>query len=124
MRERPGLLRWGLLLVLAFCVVLMHHVPAQQHEQTHAPQPPAAVAMHAGAAEHHEQPAPAPDDHGALHLCLAIMLGFLVLLLPQLSRAIRAAAVLPRYLTAALPALLPPPLPVPRRLAALCVLRR
>ncbi|WP_143121719.1 hypothetical protein [Saccharopolyspora antimicrobica] len=118
MRERPGLLRWGLLLVLAFCVVLMHHVPAQQHEPAHQ----SAAAVQTAAVEHHEPPA--DSGHGALHLCLAIIAGFLVLLLPQLRRALRAAAELPRGLAVALPVLLPPPLPVPRRLAALCVLRR
>ncbi|KAA5838136.1 hypothetical protein ABT337_05440 [Saccharopolyspora hirsuta] len=118
MRERPGLLRWGLLLALALCVVVMHHVPAQ-HEQSH---PPETAVVQTAAAEHHHPPA-APD-HGALHLCLAIVVGFLLLLLPQLRRILRAAAELPRNLAVVLPVLVPPPLPVPRRLAALCVLRR
>lgn len=116
-RERPQLLRWGLLLALAFCVVLMHHVPAQ-HESAHQP----AAAVQTVAVEHHEPPA--DSDHSALHLCLAIIAGFLVLLLPQLRRILQAAAELPRGLAVALPVLLPPPLPVPRRLAVLCVLRR
>ncbi|MER7013581.1 hypothetical protein ABT324_19365 [Saccharopolyspora sp. NPDC000359] len=118
MRGRPGLLRWGLLLALALCVVVMHHVPAQ-HEQSH---PPEAAVVQTAATEHHEPPA--TPDHDALHLCLAIVAGFLLLLLPQLRRLLRIAAELPRALLVVLPVLVPPPLPVPRRLAALCVLRR
>lgn len=130
-REHRDPLRWVLLLVLALGVVLMHHVPAQAHEPA-----PVAAAAHAvghspvtahtdhapvAQVEHHGHPA--SPGHAALHLCLAIVVGFLVLLLPRLRRAARAVAGPPRALVAAPPALAPPPVPVPRRLAALCVLR-
>ncbi|GAA4617516.1 hypothetical protein [Saccharopolyspora hordei] len=141
MREHRDPLRWVLLLVLALGVVLMHHVPAQAHEPApvaaaahavgHSPaaahavghSPVTAHTDHAPVAqvEHHGHPA--SPGHAALHLCLAIVVGFLVLLLPRLRRAARAVAGPPRALVAAPPALAPPPIPVPRRLAALCVLR-
>ncbi|MCI2421745.1 hypothetical protein MOQ72_30345 [Saccharopolyspora sp. K220] len=119
MRARSELIKWGLLVVLALCVVLMHHVPAQ-HDQAH---PPAAVATHSAMAAEHSAPSPMPD-HGLLHLCLAIAAGFVLLLLPLLRRIASALAEPSRLLMRTALEQLRPPTPVPRRLAVLCVLRR
>jgi hypothetical protein len=126
-------MRWGLLVVLALCVVLMHHVPAE-HDQAH---PPAAVATHAAMTTEHAQPpaaavvmttehgeSPAAPDHGLLHLCLAVVVGFLAFVVPLLRRASGASAELPKRLVLASLDRFRPPTPVPRRLAVLCVLRR
>ncbi|GAA0503552.1 hypothetical protein [Saccharopolyspora thermophila] len=118
MRVRSEILRWGLLVALALCVVLMHHVPGE-HDQPH---PPAAAAHHVAPVEH--DPGPAAPDHGLLlHLCLAVLTGFVVLLLPLLHRALRAAHERGDHLVTAARDLFRPPTPVPRRLAALCVLQ-
>ncbi|WP_148272033.1 hypothetical protein [Saccharopolyspora spinosa] len=120
MQARSRLVRWGLLVVLALGVVLMHHVPAQHHES----HPPAAVAMHhAGMPAGHGEP-PAAPDHGLLHLCLAIAAGFIALLLPLLHRIASALAESPKPLAITAFTHFRPPTPVPRRLAVLCVLRR
>ncbi|WP_190823231.1 hypothetical protein [Saccharopolyspora pogona] len=118
MQARPRLVRWGILVVLALGVVLMHHVPAQHHES-----PPAAAAMHAGMPAEHSEP-PAAPDHGLLHLCLAIAAGFIALLLPLLHRIASALAETPKPLAITAFTRFRPPTPVPRRLAMLCVLRR
>ncbi|QIZ33665.1 hypothetical protein [Saccharopolyspora sp. ASAGF58] len=139
MQARSRLVRWGLLVVLALGVVLMHHMPAQHHE-SHPPAAPAAAAMHAGMpTEHSEPPAaaamhagmpterrelPAAPDHGLLHLCLAIAAGFIALLLPVLHRIASALAGTPKPLAITAFTRFRPPTPVPRRLAMLCVLRR
>ncbi|MBB5157672.1 hypothetical protein [Saccharopolyspora phatthalungensis] len=120
MRIRSELMRWGLLVVLALCVVLMHHVPAQHDHAHHAP---AAVATAAMPTPDHGEPPPAPD-HGLLHLCLAIIAGFFALLLPFLRRIASGFAELPGLLARTALDRFRPPTPVPRRLAVLCVLRR
>ncbi|MEV0697214.1 hypothetical protein AB0I53_04755 [Saccharopolyspora sp. NPDC050389] len=119
MQARSRLVRWGLLIVLALGVVLMHHVPAQHHQ----PHPPAAVAMHTAMPAEHNEP-PAAPDHGLLHLCLAIAAGFIALLLPLLRRIASASAETPKPLAITAFTRFRPPTPVPRRLAVLCVLRR
>lgn len=113
---RTRALRWTLLLVLTLGVLLMHHVPAQ-HDSHHAQH---AVAAHAQV----DSPDSAPDGHGALHLCLAIAASFLALVAPRLRLVIGTPSDmsfprLRRTLERARP-----PDPLPRRLAALCVLRR
>lgn len=118
-QARSRLVRWGLLVVLALGVVLMHHVPAQ-HDQPH---PSAAVAMHSATPTEHGEP-PAAPDHGLLHLCLAIAAGFIALLLPLLRRIASASAENPKPLAITAFTRFRPPTPVPRRLAVLCVLRR
>lgn len=113
---RTGALRWILLLVLALGVLLMHHVPTQHdsHPTQHA------VAAHAQA----DSPDSAPDGHDALHLCLAIAASFLALVAPRLRLLIGTPSEmsLPRLRRTLEQAR--PPDPLPRRLAALCVLRR
>ncbi|MEV0053404.1 hypothetical protein AB0H34_23245 [Saccharopolyspora shandongensis] len=119
MQARSRLVRWGLLVVLALGVVLMHHVPAQHH-QSH---PSAAMATHSAMPTEHSEP-PAAPDHGLLHLCLAIAAGFIALLLPLLHRIASASAENPKPIAIRAFTLFRPPTPVPRRLAVLCVLRR
>lgn len=119
MRVRSELMRWGLLVVLALCVVLMHHVPAE-HDQAH---PVAAVATHAAMTTEHDE-SPVAPGHGLLHLCLAIVVGFLAFAIPLFRRILSASADLPIRLVLASLDRFRPPTPVPRRLAVLCVLRR
>ncbi|GAB2678026.1 hypothetical protein GCM10027271_43750 [Saccharopolyspora gloriosae] len=68
--------------------------------------------------------APAMPAHDPLHLCLAILAGLAMLLLPLLGGAIRPVPVVAG--SAAVPVRSRPRAPpsVPRRLALLCVLRR
>ncbi|MEU6264480.1 hypothetical protein [Saccharopolyspora shandongensis] len=122
MQARSRLVRWGLLVVLALGVVLMHHVPAQHH-QSHQSHPSAAMATHSAMPTEHSEP-PAAPDHGLLHLCLAIAAGFIALLLPLLHRIASASAENPKPVAIRAFTLFRPPTPVPRRLAVLCVLRR
>ncbi len=139
--------QWWLLTVLAFGVIAMHHTPlAHADEARHAP-PPAASSVEQGqsshgvdrqlpagagensAGENSASTASAADDHpaeghGFLHLCLAILAGaaavFALLVqkgpLPSLRSWVRSA-IRPGIWR------FRPPLPVPRRLALLCVLR-
>ncbi|TDC87089.1 hypothetical protein E1161_26340 [Saccharopolyspora aridisoli] len=113
---RTGAFRWALLVALALGVVLMHHVPAQHHSH-HAGH----VGVHAQVEASDDA---APDGHDALHLCLAIAASFLVLLAPRLRMAavVTAEMFVPRIWRTLQRAR--PPDPSPRRLAALCVLRR
>ncbi|MEB3371231.1 hypothetical protein [Saccharopolyspora mangrovi] len=115
---RTGALRFALLLALALGVVLMHHVPAQH--DAHHPQHSAA----AHAQVEISDDSAAPDGHGALHLCLAVAASFLALLAPRLRLLLGTIAemLLPRLRRTLERAR--PPDPLPRRLAALCVLRR
>ena len=133
---RTGALRWTLLLVLALGVLLMHHVPTQHVPTQHAPahhvsaQPVPAqhdshqVQRSVSAHAQVDSSDTAPDGHGVLHLCLALAVTFLALLAPRLGRAVGAPVEvsLPRLRRTLERAR--PPDPLPRRLAALCVLRR
>ncbi len=132
---------WGLLAVLVLSVVVMHHAPMHgttttpapastsapvsagpgtpQTPHGHDPDEPRAAPETATGHKHLQ----APSDHGMLHLCLAVFAGLALflaaakgLLLPALPP--RAG---PRMRTAL--GWLAPPVPVPRRLARLCVLR-
>ncbi|WP_406690427.1 DUF6153 family protein [Saccharopolyspora sp. ID03-671] len=115
---RPTALRWVLLLALALGVVLMHHVPAQ-HDSHHS-QHTATAQVQVAASEHDD----GSHEHDLLHLCLAVAASFLALLAPRLRADLGVIAEMPpprfrRTLERARP-----PDPLPRRLAALCVLRR
>ncbi|SFS89312.1 hypothetical protein [Saccharopolyspora flava] len=115
---RPTALRWALLLVLALGVVLMHHVPAQHEPHRHPATAQVQLTSELTASDH-DSPA-----HGLLHLCLAVAASFLALLAPRLRADLGVIAEMPpprfrRTLERARP-----PDPLPRRLAALCVLRR
>lgn len=114
---RTGAFRWALLVAIALGVVLMHHVPAQ-HDAHHA-QHTAGVHVQVETSDD-----AAPGGHDALHLCLAVMATFLVLLAPRLrlTVVVTAEMLLPRNRRTLQRAR--PPDPLPRRLAALCVLRR
>jgi len=114
---RTGAFRWALLVALALGVVLMHHVPAQ-HDAHHAPH---TVGVHAQVNASDDA---APAGHDALHLCLAVAASFLVLLASRLRLAVLVTAemLIPRIRRTLQRAR--PPDPLPRRLAALCVLRR
>ena len=128
---RTGALRWTLLLVLALGVLLMHHVPTQ-HAPTHHVSAQPVPAQHdshqvqrsVSAHAQVDSSDTAPDGHGVLHLCLALAVTFLALLAPRLGRAVGAPVEvsLPRLRRTLERAR--PPDPLPRRLAALCVLRR
>ncbi|MFC7339975.1 hypothetical protein [Saccharopolyspora griseoalba] len=109
------MLRWILMAVLALGVAAMHHVPSQ-----HA-QPQIAATAHAEHPSPAEHPEPSPTGHDLLHLCLAVAVGFLVLLAPRL----RLLALAPIEARRARPQAEAVPLapPTPRRLAELCVLR-
>ncbi|MCX2729369.1 hypothetical protein OOZ19_03880 [Saccharopolyspora sp. NFXS83] len=124
--------RWVPLILLVLGVVVMHHVPA--HSAAHRAPSTAHAASGAGLAEHEMTAAslgapvavagaPSMPAHDPLHLCLAILAGLALLLLPLLGNAIRPVPVLAG--SAAVPVRSRPRAPpsVPRRLAELCVLR-
>jgi hypothetical protein len=114
---RTGAFRWALLVALALGVVLMHHVPAQ-HDAHHAQH---TVGAHVQVQASDDT---APDGHDALHLCLAVAASFLLLLAPRLrlTAVVTAEMFLSRIRRTLQRAR--PPDPLPRWLAALCVLRR
>lgn len=133
MGVRPGFLRWGLLVALLLGVVLMHHIP-YQHDRPHA-EPPSAVTAELplpsatsddGCDCHHASEhsgAPTPSPHDLLHLCLAILIGFAAFFLARVRCRRGTATPGPGSLLAVPGARTRPPVPVARRLAALCVLR-
>jgi hypothetical protein len=122
--------RWLLLVALVLGVALMHHIPASGGHGAHG-NAAAVAAAHSAAADHgscpcdHVSPAPADDTgHAMLHLCLAIIVGVAVVVALWLRRVLRPAVQsLNRVLSRAGRERFRPPLPVPRRLAVLCVLR-
>lgn len=133
--------RWLMLVLLAFGVVVMHHAPLMHVQE---PAPPAATASHLA---HADQAMPAGGDggehgihgslvsagggsdvgtgHGFLHLCLAILAAAAAGLLAVLLSRARVVLQWPSTWSPleACAGWFPPPLPVPRRLAVLCVLR-
>lgn len=121
--------RWVPLILLVLGVVLMHHVPA--HSASHHGPSAAHTSVDAGPGEHNMAAeaaravieAPPMPAHDPLHLCLAILAGLAVLLLPLLGNTIRHAP--SPAGAAAIPVRSRPRAPpsVPRRLAELCVLR-
>lgn len=133
--------RWGLLILLAFAVMVMHHAPGlhdqahevppavsavqTQHHQAHDPSVPVETsgARTASAATDVGDETQGSSSHGMLHLCLTIMLGFALLLFSTVTGEVRSR--LPRATSERRAGLhrFRPPLPVPRRLAMLCVLR-
>lgn len=137
MRSLVG--RWCLLVLLVLGVVCMHHTPVA-HGVMHA-SGPAAVTAHdshvmkpggsamSGDAGASAMTAPAAGDahlagHDMLHLCLAILFAAAALLAFLVLRARRLpAAAEVRCVNRAGIGRYPPPVPVPRRLAALCVFR-
>lgn len=132
---------WGLLAVLVLSVVVMHHAPMHGTSKTAAPASTAAAVPASPGTPHsphghnpnEPQIAPAtatgqehlqaPSGHGLLHLCLAILAGLALLLVAAKGILLPAppARAGPRMPTAL--GWLAPPVPVPRRLATLCVLR-
>lgn len=109
---RTGALRWALLPALALGLLLMHHVPAQ-----HAPQHSAVAHAQAAVSD------ATPDGHDVLHLFLAIAASFLAPLAPHAPGVFGTAEMfIPRFRRTLERAR--PPDPLPRRLAALRVLRR
>lgn len=137
--------RWLLLALLAFGVVVMHHAPLMDvQDSALAVTPPAATASHLA---HADQVMPAGGDggergihgllvsagggsdvgtgHGFLHLCLAILAaaagGLLAVLLSRARVVLQWPSTWSPFEACA--GWFPPPLPVPRRLAVLCVLR-
>ncbi|QGK70225.1 hypothetical protein GIY23_12430 [Allosaccharopolyspora coralli] len=142
MRDRSAFGPWWLLVLVAFAVVAMHHAPMTHANGSSLPDMPSAVS----AAHHSEganQPLPtthvgaaaiamslvsAGSDepgmgHGLLHLCLAVLVGAAAVVLAWLTLWIGPDTASHRSSmpTGIGPAR--PPLPVPRRLAVLCVLR-
>lgn len=137
-RSRP--LRWGMLVVLALGVILMHHAPALH---TPAHEGPAVAAVHstqvhtiAGSASLMEQASEKtmlskvsnPDDtldssHAMLHMCLAIVTGLALLLLTAATGLLQVRLPWAKHAPYKSRSRFRPPLPVPRRLAVLCVLR-
>lgn len=133
MRSLVG--RWTLLALLVLGVVCMHHAPVA-HAIAHAP---ASAVVSAGHQDHAmKQDVLAvnvaaatnvavgdvyADGHAMLHLCLAILVAAATLL-AVLGLGLRrpSAAIQVRRLQAGI-GRFPPPVPVPRRLAALCVFR-
>lgn len=133
---------WVPLILLVLGVVVMHHVPA--HSAGHRAPSTAHTAIGSGSLdqstaalgspEHqttaalgspeHRLGVPAMPAHDPLHLCLAILAGLTMLLLPLLGTVIRPVQVVAG--SAAVPVRGRPRAPpsVPRRLALLCVLRR
>jgi hypothetical protein len=115
-------------------LVGMHHVSATGGG-TGAAVRPVAVEHHVPAGAAHAPPArPAPHDdpggggHGApdlLHLCLAVLAGaaVVVIALVLLQRRRHRVGAGPGRTAGTCPGSRGPPLPVPRRLALLCVLR-
>ncbi|QGK68600.1 hypothetical protein GIY23_02645 [Allosaccharopolyspora coralli] len=142
MRRTSGIYRWGLLILLTFAVMVMHHAPGL-HDQAHEVPSPAGSAAQTQHHRAHDEPvrveagevttSPATtglgdethgsSSHDVLHLCLTIMLGFALLLFSAVTGEIRVR--LPRASSERRPGLhrFRPALPVPRRLAMLCVLR-
>lgn len=132
MRVRSRIFRWGLLLTLTLGVVLMHHTPGTHDAtsppaHTHAVSAASITATAEGACECHTPMdhfgALFSSGHGALHLCLAILIGFAVTSLVTLGRGPDATA--PGLKRGLAPPGGPrrPPIPVARRLAVLCVMR-
>ncbi|MEV8435916.1 hypothetical protein AB0425_00950 [Actinosynnema sp. NPDC051121] len=122
-RARTRASHWALVWAVAFAVVGMHHIGL--HERTaHATMASAVDCCADGASEPHA-PFPA-DEHGAAHLCLAILVATLGLALALL--AFRRRDGHDRLASATRPAgrpRSPPPRPggAPAFLAILCVLR-
>lgn len=133
---------WWLLVLLAFGVVAMHHLPFAHPGAASLPHvPPAISAMHDDSpveADHpmsstHETATPAPlasagDDpsrgHGLPHLCLAILAAAAAVLTTPVMQVttVPEAAPSPTSVHTGI-GRVRPPLPGPRRLAVLCVFR-
>lgn len=134
--------RWGLLAVLLFGLVLMHHAPSHGgHDSELAAVLTAAAGSGVAMTDSAAAPCPCPAmDHDAplpggsgepgtttlLHLCLAVLAGLGgrlaagLLLRGSISHTGGNAGPAGRRIGLGH---LRPPVPVPRRLAALCVLR-
>lgn len=131
---------WGVLTVLLFALVLMHHAPSHGGHDSGLVSPSAlgpvlAMVDQSGAAcpcpaVDHDAPLPGGSGESGsttlLHLCVAVLAALVgtlaagFLLRGSSSRADGNAGSAGRRI--GLPELRPP-IPVPRRLAALCVLR-
>ncbi len=140
MRVRWSAWRWVVLVALALGVVLMHHAPIAHGAHSSAAHTVSA-AHHAHAAvsvapepacgceaDHAASAVPGdstPGSHSLLHLCLAIMTAAATAVAGLwLSRMLRPCALsLTRPPSRQMREQLRPPIPVPRRLAVLCVLR-
>lgn len=131
MHVRSQVVRWGLLLALALGLVLMHHIP-RPHDSTSPPAhavSAASITEVAGEAcdrhpstDHSGAPLSSPG-HGALHLCLAILIGFAVVWLLALRLSPCTTAPGLKHGLAPPGEDEHPPIPVSRRLAVLCVMR-
>ncbi|MFN2495107.1 MAG: hypothetical protein ABR608_04255 [Pseudonocardiaceae bacterium] len=125
---RPWL--WGLSAVLLLGLVLMHHAPGYQ-EHHDGPAVAHSVLVSSGSEVADPSGCPCPADTRSpvvpdlLHLCLAVMVSAILLLAPLLLGLSPSppAGAPGQWVRSALDFLRPPP-PVPRRLAALGVLRR
>ena len=137
-RDRSALGPWWLLVLVAFGVVAMHHAPiahggpsamppavsaAHHSEGAHPPLP----TTHGGETAIHVTHASAGDEpgtgHGLLHLCLAVLVAAAVVVLAWLTLWIGPDTSSHRSSVRTAIGRARPPLPVPRRLAVLCVLR-
>lgn len=140
MRSLVG--RWSLLALLVLGVVFMHHAPVG-HSAMSAPASAAVSVSHHAHAMKPGESVPAADTtaetvvtastavdaahvagHDVLHMCLAILVAAAALLAFLVLRLwMRPAEVLARSVIRAGIERFPPPVPVPRKLAALCVFR-
>lgn len=139
MRWRSRSWLWGLLAALLFSLVLMHHVPSHGGHDAGSVAVTAAAAgldmtmtdgravERPGFAVDHDAPLPGgsgePGTTALLHLCLAVLAalgGMLAVGLVQRETIYHTGGSAGWRIGVAN---LRPPLPVPRRLAALCVLR-
>lgn len=132
MHVRSRVVRWGLLIALALGVVLMHHTPgphvsASPPAHTHAMSAAPATAASEGGCEcahsGEHSGGPISSGHDALHLCLAILIGFAVFALMALRRGPGATVPSPGRGLSSPGLRRRPPIPVSRRLAVLCVMR-
>jgi hypothetical protein len=119
--------RWGLLAVLLLGLVLMHHVPGHpEHEAAHPAVAVSGLERGPGAAAPScPCPADTPPAPALLHLCLAVAAAGVLVLVPllrALQGPVAGAGAGGQAVRSVLGYLQPPP-PVPRRLAALGVLR-
>lgn len=141
MRVGWAVCRWGLMVALAFGVLSMHHIPAHaDHGATKAPYAAGgAHGLDAVSAGHEAAPCdcdsstrtpregtvPAPGSP-LLHLCLAIALtAMATIAVLAMRRGIPCPVIqgFGRSVARIGARHLRPPIPVPRRLAVLCVLR-
>lgn len=131
---RPSaVLLWGTVAALLLGLIAMHHAPSHGGHVGHRGVAASQVTTAGDMAGCDCPPDPASSPGGGssslellLHLCQAVLgAGVALLVARLLLRVLRFLPGAPRRpsVTAARVARAPPPTPVPRRLAALCVLR-